>query len=201
MNQNEEINGIAYRDILLNCILGLVMMIGILILLISVKEKMAASGDVKAPGNLMVTVSWPEGDQDVDLWVYGPGEPVPVGYSNKSGVVWSLLRDDLGNYPDATPFNFENAYTRGIVAGTYWFNVHCFRCTELPIKVNVEIALNQGINGPSKSGTRIILATEVELTRNKQELTIVSFKMDGKGNIDRSSMNNVFKPLRKSWVK
>jgi len=31
----------------------------------------------------------------VDLWVQAPGD-VPVGYSNKSGGVLNLLRDDLG---------------------------------------------------------------------------------------------------------
>ena len=39
-----------------------------------------------------------------DLWVQAPGD-VPVGYSNKSGGVFNLLRDDLGKAKDMTDGN------------------------------------------------------------------------------------------------
>src|SRR3546814_21118968 len=101
----------------------------------------ASAKQAGAPGNLIVHVSWPEGDADVDLWLDGPAEPVPVGYSNKGGVLWNLLRDDLGTKPDATPLNYENAFTRGVVPGEYTINVHCFRCPTTPVQVDVEISL------------------------------------------------------------
>jgi hypothetical protein len=55
-------------------------------------------------------------DADVDLWVEAPGDR-PVGYSNKSGQIFSLLRDDLGKSQDITDFNYEIAYSRGMPAG------------------------------------------------------------------------------------
>ena len=39
-----------------------------------------------------------------DLWVQAPGD-LPIGYSNKSGGVFNLLRDDLGKAKDMTDGN------------------------------------------------------------------------------------------------
>jgi hypothetical protein len=48
------------------------------------------------PGNVIVEMFWDKAtDADVDLWVQAPGD-VPVGYSNKSGAIFNLVRDDLG---------------------------------------------------------------------------------------------------------
>ena len=55
-----------------------------------------------APGNVIIEAQWADKlDADVDLWVQAPGD-VPVGYSNKSGAVFNLLRDDLGRAHDIT---------------------------------------------------------------------------------------------------
>src|SRR2546421_487736 len=52
------------------------------------------------PGNVIVEMFWDKAiDADVDLWVQAPGD-VPVGYSNKSGVIFNLVRDDLGKGSD-----------------------------------------------------------------------------------------------------
>ncbi|RVC14735.1 hypothetical protein EN884_16150, partial [Mesorhizobium sp. M7A.F.Ca.AU.001.01.1.1] len=95
IDYDSEINSVAYRDVLLNTILGLVMIIGIVALLIQVKKAVEQAA-AEPPGNMIVHAVWPQGDTDVDLWVDGPGELVPVGYSNKGGLLWNLLRDDLG---------------------------------------------------------------------------------------------------------
>jgi hypothetical protein len=39
-----------------------------------------------------------------DLWVQAPGD-LPIGYSNKSGGVFNILRDDLGKAKDMTDGN------------------------------------------------------------------------------------------------
>ena len=145
------------------------------------------------PGNVIVAITWPEGDIDVDMWITGPGEKAPVGYSNKSGALFNLLRDDLGNRPDATPMNYENAYSRGIVAGEYVVNVHCYRCAVLPQKVSVEISLNTGKPG---KGMTPIATTSLTLTANGQEKTALRFRLDKDGKLVPGSMNNVFRPLR-----
>lgn len=196
MKSADEVNSVAYRDILMNTIIGLVFMVVIVFLLIKV-ETAKATAQAEPPGNLMVNVTWPEGNTDVDLWVTGPGEPVPVGYSNKGGVLWNLLRDDLGNWPDAMKFNFENAYTRGIVPGTYWLNLHCYSCKVFPVPVDVEVSINPGTGEKdNKSATKILLTTRVVLSKPGQERTAVSFKMDGAGKIDDASLNSIYRPLR-----
>ena len=76
---------------------------------------------------MIVEVRWPDQlDSDVDLWVQAPGD-VPVGYSNKGGAIFNLLRDDLGQRADATGMNYEVSYSRGIPPGEYMVNVHLYR--------------------------------------------------------------------------
>ena len=75
-----------------------------------------AARDRPPPGNVMVEANWPPGmDSDVDLWVQAPGD-VPVGYSNKGGAVFNLLRDDLGQQLDLSGLNYESSYSRGVRA-------------------------------------------------------------------------------------
>jgi hypothetical protein len=96
-----------------------------------------------APGNVTVETQWPDKlDADVDLWVEAPGD-VPVGYSNKGGRVFDLLRDDLGMAQDMTDSNHEVAYSRGAPAGEYTVNVHIYRGVNatypVPVKVTVSV--------------------------------------------------------------
>ena len=44
-------------------------------------------------------------------------DDIPVGYSNKGGLFFNLLRDDLGIYKDNSPVNYEVSYSRGISKG------------------------------------------------------------------------------------
>lgn len=189
----EETNGIAFRDILMNTLLGVFAIMVAYMMMIQFEEQVDAAAE--PPGNLTVSAHWPEGDADVDLWVWGPAEPAPVGYSNKGGVLWNLLRDDLGLAPDATSINYENAYTRGVVPGEYTVNLHCYRCPELPVMVDVLISLND-IKGNGKSSSKTLMTSKVELSRQGQEKTVVTFKMDDKGVIDKATMSNVYVPLR-----
>ena len=146
------------------------------------------------PGNLVVNITWPEGRNDVDLWTLGPGEPRAVGYSNKGGVLWNLLRDDLGMSTDFLPENFENAFSRGVPDGRYWVNVHCYRCSVLPVPVKVEISLKSK-KGNSKARITRILTTEVVLDYSGEEVTVVSFRID-KNKLLKGSLNHLYKPLR-----
>jgi hypothetical protein len=68
----------------------------------AIVAKGSETDGVTAPGNVAVEMQWPDKlDADVDLWVQAPGD-APVGYSNKSGRVFNLLRDDLGKAQDMT---------------------------------------------------------------------------------------------------
>ncbi len=153
----------------------------------------AHKAEASPPGNVIAHIVWPEGNIDVDLWLTGPGEITPVGYSYKSGQLWNLLRDDTGTGSDHTGLNYENAYTRGIPEGEYIINVHCYNCNNaLPVLVKLEV---QSKIAPQAAIKKIIY-TEVTLRANKEEVTIIRFKLDENGNIVPGSMNHFFEPLR-----
>lgn len=182
--------GTVFRDFTLIMVLGFVAMV---VWLLPHVNPPAQNADAVPPGNVVVAITWPPGDTDIDLWITGPGELVPVGYSNKGGLLFNLLRDDLGDKPDATPLNYENAYSRGVVAGEYVVNVHCYRCPVLPQRIDVEISINTGENS---KGVKPVATTAVELRTNGEERTALRFRLDAKGNLEPDSMNNVFRQLR-----
>ena len=102
---------------------GFVLMTMLMMTVMNPPAKASETDGVTAPGNVTVEMQWPDKlDADVDLWVQAPGDG-PVGYSNKSGKVFNLLRDDLGKSQDMTDYNYEVAYTRGAPAGEYIVNV------------------------------------------------------------------------------
>jgi hypothetical protein len=184
-------NRTTFRDLLMIMLLGFVFMI---IAMIPHLNPPATDDKAVPPGNVIAAIEWPPGDTDVDLWVMGPGEVHPVGYSNKGGLLWNLLRDDLGSSPDATDSNYENSYTRGITPGEYIINVHCYRCPILPVPVNVEISINSGDN--SKGSIKVIATTRVVLHQNKEEATAIRFKLTKKGELVSGTVNHVFRQLR-----
>ena len=182
--------GIVWRDFTLLLVLGFVAMV--LILLPFVQPPGKEDDGAPPPGNVIVQVFWPEGNIDVDTWIMGPGETRPVGYSNKSGKLFNLLRDDLGN-PDPAR-NFENAYSRGTPTGEYIVNVHCYRCPVVPITVEVEVSINDA--KPGKASLRKLVSTRVELTRNGHERTVVRFLLDDDAKLVPNSVNQVQRELR-----
>jgi hypothetical protein len=149
------------------------------------------------PGNMIISITWPYGNIDVDLWVYGPTEDKPIGYSNKSGVLFDLLRDDLGFRPDYTPLNFETTYSRGLLPGEYIINIHCYRCPleDLPMKVSLEVSINTPKNKFSN-----LYASVITLMEDKEEKTAIRFKLDDKNKVVAGSMNHIFIPLRGLWL-
>jgi len=148
---------------------------------------------MEPPGNVVFTISWEPGDNDIDMHIACPGEAGVISYQNKDGETCNLLRDDLGAAPDSTSQNYENAYSRGVVPGEYVVNVHCYRCTSAPHRVVVEVNINKG---PGKALTPIPVAAVI-LTRTGDEQTVIRFVIDKEGNILPSSVNNLFRPLVK----
>jgi hypothetical protein len=177
-------------DMMMLLMLGFVCMIVFLLPHVNPPKE---NDKAEPPGNVIVAITWPEGDIDIDMWITGPGEKAPVGYSNKSGVLFNLLRDDLGRSYDPNPLNYENAYSRGIVAGEYIVNLHAYRGVAAPIKIHVEISLNTGKPG---KGMTPVATTSVTLATNGQEKTALRFRLDKDGKLVPGSMNNVFRPLR-----
>ena len=180
----------VYRDVIFLALVGFVAMV--IMLLPYIKRSNEEAKDEKAPGNVIVEIHWPSDmPYDVDLWVKAPGEP-PVGFWNQGGIVFNLLRDDLGDEGDATKENYEVSYSRGIPAGEYIVNVHMYG--PLPsgviIPVTVVVSTRQ-----EYSHTRQLLKTVVRLDHRNQEETAFQFRLTSEGDVVKDSVSTLRHPL------
>ena len=190
----DDDNGVAFRDMITLALAGFVSIVLLVLPHLNPKVKAAATADIQAPGNVMVELRWPDDfDTDVDLWVQAPGDR-PVGYSNKGGEIFNLLRDDLGRFGDATEMNYEVAYSRGLPDGEYAVNVHLYRnpTKRYPVPVTAVVSVKESEEKP----TRQILTSQVELHREGEELTVFRFAMADQGRFQPDSVRSTFRPLR-----
>ena len=190
----EDDAGIVFRDLLTLMLCGFVACVILILPHVNPAKAARQAQGMEPPGNVVVEVRWPDQlDADVDLWVEGPGD-VPVGYSNKGGKLFNLLRDDLGLRADATNLNYEVAYSRGVVAGEYTVNLHLYRnpSRHYPVPVGVTASVKRS----TAESARQLVATDVALAREGQEVTAVRFRLDADGTLVRGSEHSLFKPLR-----
>ncbi len=160
----------------------------------SQQNSQSSATGMEPPGNVIIEARWDDKLRtDVDLWVQAPGD-VPVGYSNKSGLIFNLLRDDLGAYADPTEINFETSYSRGVPPGEYTVNVHLFRNLENVFPVWVRVVAR--VKSEHESGAATVAATRVQLDFEGQEITAFRFNLTEKGELVPGSLNAVSKPLR-----
>jgi hypothetical protein len=173
---------------------GFVLMTMLMMTVMNPPAKASETDGVTAPGNVTVEMQWPDKlDADVDLWVQAPGDG-PVGYSNKSGKVFNLLRDDLGKAQDMTDYNYEVAYSRGDPAGEYIVNAHMYRGVNVSYPVPVKITVN--VKRDSSKSATPVATTTVELRKPNQEFTALRFRLDSNGLLVPGSVNSLFKGLR-----
>jgi hypothetical protein len=192
---DDDDGGTVFRDVIMLALAGFVAMV-ILLLPHLNPPGQSAKESTEPPGNVIVEVRWPdELDSDVDLWVEAPGD-VPVGYSNKGGAIFNLLRDDLGQKRDATNLNYEVSYSRGIPPGEYTVNVHLYRNTGgvLPIPVTVVTSVKKSAD----ERARQLLASKVELDREGEEITVYRFKLSDNGDLVAGSVHSLQRDLR-AW--
>lgn len=173
---------------------GFVLMTVLMMTVVNPPAKSAEQEGDQAPGNVVIEAQWQDRlDADVDLWVAAPGDR-PVGYSNKNGRVFNLLRDDLGMAQDMTDVNYEIAYSRGMPAGEYVVNVHLYRVvgTTGPIEVKLIASRRSDEDGQAQK----LAATTVRLLHLNDQVTAFRFDLDSDGNLVPGSMNTLFKELR-----
>ncbi len=195
MNELDSFDGesgdTVFRDVILLALSGFVAVV--LILLPHLHPPVEAK-EAPPPGNVVIEINWPsEIDADVDLWVEAPGDR-PVGYSNKGGRVFNLLRDDLGQFRDLTDVNYEVAYSRGVVEGEYTINLHLYRNKSaiLPVPVTMVASIKRS-NG---ANLKRLTSAKVELGYTGEEITVIRFALNKAGEIVPGSMHELFKPLR-----
>jgi hypothetical protein len=189
---NDESSDTVFRDVIMLALAGFVALV--LLLLPHVNPRAIAEEGSRSPGNVIVEVRWPDDlDADVDLWVEAPGDQ-PVGYSNKGGAIFNLLRDDLGHNADITQLNYEFSYSRGVPAGDYTVNVHLYRNPSkiYPIPVSVVVSIKNSVELSAKQ----ILATKFDVGHDGEEITAFRFKLNERGALVRGSVHDLPKQLR-----
>jgi len=163
----------------------------LLMLLILPHEPDAVSDDTP-PGVVIVEIRWPDGlNTDVDLWVLAPGDR-PVGYSNRAGTIFNLLRDDLGLTRDPLNLNYENAYSRAAPKGEYIVNVHLYNDISRSAPIKVICTASVRTNGVSIH----IFTKTVTLLSLGQEITVARFSLNDEGNVVPGSIHDMPKELR-----
>jgi hypothetical protein len=187
--------GTVFRDTIMLALAGFVALVILMLPYLNPKQTKSAE-NMDPPGNVIIEARWPDDlDTDVDLWVEAPGD-MPVGYSNKGGLIFNLLRDDLGHRADATEMNYEVSYSRGIPPGEYTINLHLYRnaAQVSPIPVTVVASVKK----TAQESARQLLATHLDLTREGQERTVFRFRIDDKGNLVPGSVTSLQRPIR-NW--
>jgi hypothetical protein len=182
----------VFRDVILLALLGFVTIV--VLLLPHLNPPTVDQQASPAAGNLVVEVRWDDRiDADVDLWVEAPGD-VPVGYSNKGGRIFNLLRDDLGHKGDVTGLNYEMAFSRGAPAGDYTINLHLYRHNSGPLPMSAVVAI--GIKLTPDAPLRSILTETVDLLHQGQEVTVARFSLDDIGSVVPGSLHDLPRRLR-----
>ncbi len=182
----------VFRDVIFLALAGFVAVV--LLLLPHLHPPKEAEAAIRSPGNVIVEIRWPDDiDADIDLWVEAPGD-TPVGYSNKGGTIFNLLRDDLGRRGDSTELNYEISYSRGVPAGEYTVNVHLYRNSGGYVSIPVTISVS--VKAKSNESARRVLTTELLLENEGEERTAFRFSLDDKGRLMRDSVHDLPKPLR-----
>lgn len=189
----EDDTGTVFRDTIMLALAGFVAIVILVLPFINPEAKQSEHGD-RAPGNVVIEIQWRDGlDADVDLWVQAPGD-TPVGYSNKGGESFNLLRDDLGKISDVTDLNYEIAYSRGIPVGEYTVNVHMYRGGGVTYPVAVKVVAS--VKGSPEETMRQLLTTTVMLNKENEEITAFRFRLDEAADLVRGSVHSLQKPLR-----
>ncbi|HZS85182.1 MAG TPA: hypothetical protein VFA50_20065 [Stellaceae bacterium] len=186
---------VSFRDMLFLLVFAYLVISAVALAHVAKQDE--TSKGAPPPGNVIVEMRWAkEIDADVDLWVEAPGD-VPVGYSNKSGKIFNLVRDDLGRGSDPNSMNYEVAYGRGHWPGEYVVNTMLYRSRDgkMPVPVDISVSLRD-----EHGSVQQVLRSDISLDFEGQETTVFRFRLDDKGALVPGSVNRIHKNLRSSKV-
>lgn len=196
----------ASKTILGDVVFNMLMVFALLFIILPhhPKKEEAKTQEVKSAGDMMVEIHWTDNvDIDIDLWVKSPDDERPVGYSNRAGKTFNLLRDDLGKSNDSTTRNYEMAYSRGLPPGEYVINLHYFADREPgaathEVPVDVIISIKTATDDKTTGGMRQAITRKAILRERGEELTVVRFTILENGELDKESINDFYQELR-TW--
>jgi hypothetical protein len=188
----DDAESTVFRDVILLALLGFVTIV--VLLLPHVRPPVEAKEATERPGDIMVEARWPDDlDTDVDLWIEAPGDR-PVGYSNRGGQYFNLLRDDLGHSNDVTKLNYEFAFSRGAPQGEYTVNLHLYRNVSKAKTIPVTVAIT--LQNTNTQMPQLIARESIVLEHEGQEVTVVRFIIGRNGYLAPGSIHYRFKELR-----
>ena len=187
----EDQSNTVFRDVTLLALSGFVAIVLLLLPWLNLKTKQEL---IKEPvGSVIIELFWPKDiDADLDLWVKGPNDGV-VGYTNPSGLIFNLLRDDRGMTGDYTPLNYEISFTRGISPGEYQANVHLFKHDANRSKIQATVSAS--LVTPDREFRKQILEKSIYIIKEGKEKTVLRFKLDNNFKLISGSVNSLRKSL------
>ena len=180
----------AFIDLLFNLLIGFTSLLLLAFLLIN---PIAETGKIDPVTKMLVTAEWHKDSHvDIDLHMRGP-DGTKVNFADMDGKYIILERDDLGISNDTYIINGEKREVRqnnesisvkDLPPGEYIVNLHNYTRTAKPTKeerayenpIEVRVAITK------LDPLEIIFTREVLMTFRK-ELTIVTFTVDGEGNV------------------
>lgn len=192
MIDDDDLGATVFRDMTMLALAG---MVTIVMLLLPWLNPPGTNDEavIDPSGSVIVEAFWPDGiDADVDLWVQAPNDG-PVGYSSMAGLYFNLLRDDLGARRDATPINYEIAYTRGISPGEYIANVHLYRGALNRAAIPVTVAISAV--RPGHRARNQLFQKQYVLNVEGQEITAARFAIDRQGKLVPGSIHTLARSL------
>ena len=200
MQRHSYDSNVSMFDLLFIMLLGFVSLFIIAFIMIN---KSTQDSNIKTKAEFVVTVTWDlKSADDVDTWLLNPNKDVCF-FRRKDNGLLHLDRDDLGSeydtitMPDGTvvkyDVNQEILTIRGVVPGTYTLNIHMYnKNTSTP--TNVTVTMDK-LNPRFKR----ILQKTIVMNSSWEEVTIIRFTLDRKGNIIDSTMGVLY-PFVDSFI-
>lgn len=183
-NSNRFSTLMGFLDTVFNILMQFVLVFTLLWLITRVEQEQKKPAPEEL-SEIVITMTWPAGNDDVDMWVMDPAGN-KTGWFNKDSGAIHLQRDDLGDINDrivgadgtvtTSQLNIEVINIRYSIPGNYVVNAHMFRkSTTTPIKVTTKLV--------KVNPYREYPTTEVILESNGQEETALNIEIDDKKNI------------------
>lgn len=186
-------------EILLSLVLIRFVILALVLIFVMPKQEVKKLVENRDRGLIRIEIIWEQGkDVDVDLWVQAPGDS-PVGWSNKNGKIFDLVRDDLGALNNPSGIHYEIAYARNVPSGEYVVNVHLYANREANYnRIPVKCIITMSKEDSDKSVKENVYERSIEFNKVGDEITVVRFTLDGNKAIIPNSISTIQRNIYKN---